>query len=567
MSRQIKLAFLVLSFSFAGIASVWARPCEAINGMKVTDGVVTSVEQVEKGAPPPAERMTVANFSPMPGYCRVKATVSSGPGSTIHIEVWLPDPTEWNHKFFGTGNGAFGGTMPIDWLSTGVRLHYATANTDMGTAGAGGYDGGIGKPEMIKDWGWRSTHAMTVVGKEITQAYYDQPIETSLFAGCSTGGHQALMEAQRFPGDYKGILAGDPGNYRIGLHLAFLYYARVAHDHPEYWISRDQAAMIRRRVVAHCAGQNSGLPTDDFVANPATCDFDPESLLCSANANAQDCLTAPQLEMLRKIYAGVQNFGNGHTIYPGTPFGAEPGIVARLGEKDAPLPTNSSLINWSKGAAFDPATFDFDKDVEDLYTMWGADINAVSADLSEFEMLGGKLILFHGWEDTTVSPYDSIDYYNRVPDAESFVRLFMVPGMAHCLNGPGFTSFGARSMEDEIDDPAHNIILALDRWVTGGVAPNRITATKWSDNGGRGRGPGRNGGTPAPGPANVPPDPSMTPRTVVGTRPLCAYPTVAKYKGSGDPMKAENFSCVTAAKAKFKPVAPEYLVNAGAFAR
>lgn len=591
MKRYFALAGLALGLTFVVASSAWAAPCDSLAGLNVTGGKVISAEHVDKGKGPPTERMTVANFSPMPGYCRVKASVSSGPGSKIQIEVWLPDSEDWNGKFFGTGNGAFGGTMPIDWLSSGVRLHYATANTDMGTADAGGYDGGIGKPEYIKDWGWRSTHAMTVVGKEVTQAFYHKSIVTSIFAGCSTGGHQGLMEAQRFPDDYKGIVAGDPGNYRIGLHLAFLYYPRVAHDNPGFWISRDQATMVRQRVLARCAGQNSGLKSDDFVANPSTCDFDPQSLLCRAGDDSHTCLTASQLAMLKKIYAGVQNLANGHTIYPGEPFGTEVSMMSRLGAQEgAPLPGNSSLINWAKGTAFDPATFDFNKDVEELYTMWGADINAVSADLSQFRRQGGKLILFHGWEDTTVSPYDSINYYDRLSSSESFARLFMVPGMGHCLNGPGFTNFGARSVEGEVDDADHNIILALDRWVSTGKAPEKVIATKWSGGGGRGaagapagRGaaaaPDGRGGAGAPanntparggngGQDNVAVVPAAPiPRTVEGTRPLCAYPNVAQYKGAGDVTKAENFQCVAAARAKYIPPAPEYLVNAGTFGR
>ncbi len=215
-------------------------------------------------------------------------------------------------------------------------------------------------------------------------------------------------------------------------------------------------------------------------------------------------------------------------------------------------------MNWAKGPAYNPTTFDFNKDVEELYKVWGADINALSADLSAFRKHGGKLITYHGWQDTTVSPFDSINYYSRLSDAKSFVRLFMVPGMDHCQNGPGLDTFGTRATEWQLADPDHNIISALDRWVTSGIAPEQVIASKWS--GGRG---GRGAQEERQEVPTAPPQP----RVLLATRPLCAYPKVARYKGSGDNTKAENFSCVAAPKAKFTPPAPEYLVNSGAFGR
>lgn len=551
--RAMAIVFLLL---LVAIGPAFAASCEELKGMKVSGGIVTAAEHIEKGSTPAGSRGAI--MPPLPQYCRVTANLSFGPDSKIIVELWLPDPAEWNGKFLGTGNGGFAGSIAVGDLRTGIGLSYATANTNMGTAG--GYAGGTGKPEMIKDWGWRSTHAMTLAGKEITQAYYMHPIAKSYFSGCSTGGHQALMEAQRYPEDYDGILAGAAGNNRIALHLAFLYYLRVAQDNPGYWMSREQGAMVRKAVLSRCAGQGSGLPTDDFVANPGTCDFKPESLQCKPGQDAAACLTAPQLTMLKKIYAGVQNLSNGHTIYPGNPFGTEASAVARLGTQGGGAGRGTSdLLNWAKGPAYNPATFDFNKDVEELYKVWGADINALSADLSAFRKRGGKLITYHGWQDTTVSPFDSINYYDRLSDAKSFVRLFMVPGMDHCQNGPGLDSFGTRAVEGQLPDPDHNIVSALDRWVTAGIAPEEVIATKWSGGFGGGRGGGR-GGAVAETPAPPPP-----PRVLLATRPICAYPRVAQYKGSGDNTKAENYKCIAAPKAKFTPPAPEYLVNSGAF--
>ncbi len=559
-----------------------AASCESLRGMKVSGGTVTAAEHIEKGATPAGGRGAIT--PPLPQYCRVTAVLSSGPDSKINVELWLPDPSEWNGKFLGTGNGGFAGSIAVGDLRTGIGLSYATANTDMGTVG--GYAGGTGKPEMIKDWGWRSTHAMTVAGKEITLAYYAHPIAKSYFTGCSTGGHQALMEAQRYPEDYDGILAGAAGNNRIALHLAFLYYLRVAQDNPGYWMSREQGTMVRKAVIARCAGQGSGLTTDDWAANPGTCDFKPETLQCKPGQDPQSCLTSPQLTMLKKLYAGVQNLANGHTIYPGNPFGTEASGAARLGTLGGGAGRGTTdLLNWAKGPAYSPVTFDFNKDVEELYKVWGADINALSADLSAFRKRGGKLITYHGWQDTTVSPFDSINYYDRLQNSKSFVRLFMVPGMDHCQNGPGLDSFGTRAVEGQLPDPDHNMVSALDRWVTKGVAPEQVIATKWSGGfgaGGRGGGRGFSGGgrggsgaggarsgSGAVGRGGTPvadmPAPPPQPRVLLATRPLCAYPKVARYKGTGDNTKAENFQCVAAPKAKFTPPAPEYLDNSGTF--
>jgi feruloyl esterase len=220
----------------------------------------------------------------------------------------------------------------------------------------------------------------------------------------------------------------------------------------------------------------------------------------------------------------------GHATSGRTLFRTKASAVARLGTQGGGACRGTTdLLNWAKGPAYSPVTFDFNKDVEELCNVWGADINALSADLSAFRKHGSKLITYHGWQDTTVSPFDSINYYNRLSDAKSFVRFFMAPGMDHCQNGPGLDTFGTRATEGRPADPDYNIISALDHRVTSGVAAQ--------------------------------------PRVLLATRPLCAFPKVARYKGSGDNTKAENFKCVEAPKAKFTPPAPEYSVNSGAFGR
>lgn len=549
-----------LSLTIAGTAS--AKSCEELKGLKVAGGEVTAAEAVTSGS-------VGGSRGPagLPVFCRVTAMLSGASGSKIGVEAWLPPQVAWNGKFLGTGNGGFAGAIRTDQLAAGLRRNYATVNTDMGTAAAGGsYAKGIGQIEMMKDWGWRSTHMMTQAGKEITQAYYGTTIERSYFAGCSTGGHQALMEAQRYPGDYDGILAGAAGNNRIGLHLTFLYYPRLSHDNAGFWFSPAQARAVRTAVVAKCAGQGSGLRTDDFVANPGACDFDPKSVLCRADANPDTCLTAAQIEMLTRVYRGVVNPKSGKTIYPGLPFGTE--AMISMVQPTGTLRTGG-IMDLALADKFDPNTYDFDKDVTELYRTWGPDVNALSADLSAFRKHGGKLITYHGWQDTTVSPFDSINYYERLAGAQSFARLFMAPGMGHCQGGPGLDSFGGAEnfMAGQAADPDHDILAALDLWVTKGVAPEKVIASKYSAPAGAA---GRGGGAPrtaVAGGAAAPPEaaPANSPpaRTVIATRPLCAYPKVARYDGKGDPAKAESFSCVAGPKAKFNRPAAAYLTNNG----
>lgn len=546
----------ILALMMAGTAS--AKSCEELKGLKLDGGEVTAAEQIASGSVGGAR-----GPAGLPVFCRVTATLSGAPGSKIGIEAWLPLEGAWNGKMLGTGNGGFAGSIRTDQLAAGLRRNYAAVNTDMGTAAAGGsYARGIGQTEMMKDWGWRSTHMMTVAGKQITQAYYGATIQRAYFAGCSTGGHQALMEAQRYPNDYDGILAGAAGNNRIGLHLAFLYYPRLSHDNPGFWFSPVQARAVRTAVIAKCAGKGSGLPTDDFVANPGACDFDPKSVLCAVGANPDTCLTAAQVEMLTRVYRGVVNPRNGKTIYPGLPFGTE--AMISLVQPNGTLRTGG-IMDLALADRFDPNTYDFDKDVTELYKSWGPDVNALSADLSAFRKHGGKLITYHGWQDTTVSPFDSINYYERLPGARSFARLFMAPGMGHCQGGPGLDSFGGAEnfQAGQATDPDHDLLGALDLWVTKGVAPEKVIASKYSAPAGGGRGGGAPGAAPAAAaapPAAVPP----APRTVIATRPLCAYPKVARYDGKGDPTRAESFSCVAGPKAKFSRPAAGYLTNSGA---
>ncbi len=522
-------------------SAAWAISCDSLTGVQLTGGQIRSAEMfpggdmTTNGPMGPSRKITVSG---LPAFCKVTAVMKPTPESNIVVEIWLPDAAKWNGKLLGTGNGAFAGSIRNDMLISGIKRNYATANTDMGTSAAkGSYQGGLGHREMIRDWGFRATHEMTVAAKEILAVYYGRHQKEAYFNGCSTGGHQGLTEAQRYPDDYNGILVGAPGNNRTHLHLAFLHYYRVLKAAP---IPAETMTAVHNKIIAACVGKDGGVASDEFLNNPSACKFKLETLLCKTGDDGKACLTKAQLGTLAAIYHGPVNPRNGHVIFPGLPIGAEK-YFAQLGAYFTQAKGPSDLNNWQLGDKFDGDTFDFDKDVTALDKEYGPDINALNADLSAFRRHGGKLIMYHGWEDIIGNPHDSIGYYERL--APGTAKLFMVPGMSHCSGGSGLDTFGADYRDGWPTDPEHDMLAALDRWVETGKAPEKVVAGKFS------------GGFAMPGMPAPPPGPPK----LLATRPLCAYPNVANYDGHGDKTKAESFMCVKAPTAKFGHPAPEYL--------
>ena len=483
----------------------------------------------------------------LPSFCRVVARATPSPESNIIIEVWMPEAAAWNGKMLGTGNGGFAGTIIYPALAGGIKRGYAVANTDMGTSPAGfpgvGYQAGNGRPEAVKDWGHRATHEMTLLARAAIDEYYGKQPVRAYFAGCSTGGHQALTEAQRYPDDYDAILAGAPGHNRTHLHAMFASLAMAA-SAPGASMTADNLKLWSLALMNACAGKDGGAAGDKFLTDPTQCTFSPRELLCKAGQDLSQCLREPQVKALETIYGGTRNLRTGALIYPPEVRGVE-GILAFMlsnpAVKSSGPPTD--LSRWVFGPKWDGATFDFDRDMAKEDQVLGKDINALDTDLSKFASHGGKLILFHGWADPIVSPIDSILYYDRITasgeDKSSFVRLFMAPGMSHCGGGDGPNVFG-QSAELKEGDGSNDLLVALDRWVVTGIAPETVLATEYQ------------GGSPfgGPPPPNAP---------VVATRQLCAYPKIARYNGSGDITKAESFPCSDAPRAKYEMPAPEYL--------
>ena len=449
--------------------------------------------------------------APLPEYCRVRGHVDT----EINFELRLPTTT-WNGNFYHGGGGGFVGSIPTP---TGpLTRGYAVVGTDTGHAGTGvaAFDGSwaLRRPDRQVNWGHRGIHVVTVAAKQIVAAAYGKGPRYSYFEGCSNGGRQAAMEAQRYATDFHGIISAAPALDITGLMIGFNWNEQAIHAAP---IPPGKLTVIANAVVAHCDGKD-GL-ADGLVDNPRRCGFDPATLTCPGGIDAPDCLTPGQVETLKKVYAGPVNSA-GQRLHPGFPPGAEDGANGWgdwiSGPSSIPgAPVLSAPFQFTfedqfmrffifSNPAYDSMTFDFDRDVGRVNATTDL-FDATNPDLSAFRAAGGKLIMWHGQADHALTVDRTIQYYDDVAKTmgnkntiASFFRLFLAPGMHHCGGGSGLNSFDA--------------LTPLENWVEGGMTPDAILATHV--------GPG-----------------------VARTRPLCSYPHVAVYDGSGDSDDAANFTC------------------------
>jgi len=507
-----------------------AEACASLKDLKIEDTTITAAEAVPAGSFTATDSKSYAN---LPAFCRVTAIVSPVHDSAIRVEMWLPQDG-WKGVFEGTGNGGYSGAFNYPILAAGLRRGYAVINTDQGTAPATPLNGDavVGHPVKWRDWGFRSTHLMTVAGKEIASAFYSKDPAHAYFSGCSTGGQQALSEAQLYPADYDGIAAGAPVVNRTHLHAAFVWSRQAAERTPDSILGHEKLMLLKKAVVAACAPGAGGAASDTFVADPLHCAFDPATLVCKAG-DAPDCLTAEQAETVKRFYAGPTNPRTGEQIYPGWPRGSEgPAFGWALEEGDAPFslkePAFDSLFKWVFGPTWDWRSFDFDRDMAEVASVLGSDVNGNTvANIDAFKAHGGKLIIYHGWADSIVNPLDTIAFYETLAKApggrgqlQGSARLFLLPGVEHCGSGGGE---GPDAVGSEHGLPApqvdaeHDVLAALAQWVETGTAPEKLIATKYQGD-----------------------DPT---KPVVMQRPACPYPKKARYTGSGDTNAAASFVC------------------------
>ena len=533
MNKFAAIAVLTLSGAYVAQAQPAGTGCEQLARLTLPNTNITAAQTVAAGAflPPATMAPWLAGdpsfFKRLSAFCRVMAVAKPSADSDIKIEIWMP-LSGWNGKFRGQGNGGFAGEIDYRSLGLAIAQGYASAATDTGHA-AGGTDANwaLGHPEKIIDFAYRAIHEMTVVGKATVSAFYGDAPRHSYFANCSNGGRQALMEAQRFPKDYDGILAGAPANYWTHLLSSALYDAQTTTSDPASYIPTSKISAIANAVNASCDAMDG--VKDGVLNDPRKCRFEPASLLCkTADSNA--CLTQPQVTALKNLYEGARD-SKGREIFPGFLPGGEDGQGGWGLWITGAGPGKSLLFAFGGGffsdMVYDDAKWDYkkaslDEAVAAADKKFAGVLNATDANLSPFRSRGGKLIIYHGWNDAAISALNSINYFESVEnklgksEADSFLRLYMVPGMQHCGGGPGPDIFGQFGMSP-VNDAQHNMYMALEQWVEKGEAPSSVIATKESGGG-----------------------PSAEAKM---TRPLCAYPQAAKYKGTGDTNDAANFVC------------------------
>jgi feruloyl esterase len=500
-------------------ASVGAAPCSSLTGLSLPHATVTLAQSV------PAGSFTVAGptFTNLPAFCRVAVVATPSPDSHIGLEVWMP-VAGWNQRYQQSGNGGFAGAIPYGSLAGALSLGYAASGTDDGHTG-GTATFAPGHHEQVIDFGFRALKETTDKSKAVIAAFYGRGPARSYFVGCSDGGREALMEAQRFPEDFDGISAGAPANNWTHLFTGFIWNEQALFANPASTIPAAKLPAIQRAALFQC-DLLDGI-ADGLLNDPRLCKFDPAVIACSG-AETNDCLTAAQVTAFRKIYAGPRNPRTGKLIFPGYEAGAEaaPGGWSEWITGPLSLAGSPSIKGFFgnqfftyivyEDPAFDFTKLNFDYDVSFSDHTTAGTINSTDADLSRFKAHGGKLIQWHGWDDPAIAPRNSINYFESVVAAQSrgedegglqttqsFFRLFLAPGVLHCGGGPGPNVF--------------DTVAPLVEWVEQGKAPERIIATKFT------------GDNPANG--------------VQMTRPRSGSLMVAEYWGKGSTNAAANFAC------------------------
>jgi feruloyl esterase len=503
MSRFGRCARAFSLVATAGFAAVAGAAAQDVCGDLSAHGVLGDA-RIAAATPVPADAS-----KRLPAFCEVRVTIAPVPGSQIGAVYRLP--ANWNGKVLGIGGGGFAGNLRVEAAAEGLSRGYAVIQNDLGHPSPNALDPSFtldahGRPnvEGIIDFGHRATHLATTVGKDLATRRYGRAPQRAYWQGCSTGGRQGFAEVQRYPDDYDGVIAGAPVYTPLTYSNAILR-VQAFHAKPESNLLPAHAKLIHDAVLAACDAHD-GI-ADGILNDPRTCAWDPGELACKAGESGEQCLTPPQVETVRRVYAGVKTKDGKFAAMPLMRGGESDWVGRMIGNAQMPNGLNAVL-----GAPFmsyivkgDPKydifTFDPDRDMALLDGgIAAAQVHQQNPDIGAFVARGGKLLLWHGFNDPGPSPLSTIAYLDavneKVPAAKDSVRLFLAPGVLHCGGGAGPDRFDTLS--------------ALERWVEQGQAPVRIIATK----------------------ANSP-----------LKRPLCPYPQLAKYKGSGDTNDPASFDC------------------------
>jgi feruloyl esterase len=519
-----------------------ATACEGMRAVELDGASVNFVVFTPAGqAILPRRDGKEAPATQLPAFCRINLTMSPESGSAIGVEIWLP-ATGWNGRFLGTGNGGGAGKLSLgNPMTQNLQRGFAVANTDLGTAPNA--LAAIGQPARWRDFGYRANHEMARAARTFIKAFYGQPARHSYFTGCSTGGQQALVNVQRYPDDYDGVLVGAPAQDRTHIHMSFVWNWNALVETPGGKLSSAKLDLVHAAIVKACGeGKDGGAPGDTYLTDPRGCRFDDVAVPRCDTGDKADCLTDVQRLALRRVYSGAVNPRSGERIYPPLTIGAEatpPGLEAQQRET---WPAQMFYpFYWALGRdRFQPASFDFDRDVDRVDGVLAGVLNANGTDLNAFRRRGGKILWYHGLSDPII-PFDtSIDYYERQVSAnggdlaavQTYMRLFLAPGMAHCTAGPGAWNIGQDVAPGTERSPDRDAIWALVQWVENKRVPTRLIGVRFQDNDVR--------------------------KPIVAQRPLCPYPRFPQYVG-GDPTLASSFRCQVRMRGNILSVATRYL--------
>jgi feruloyl esterase len=517
--NAITAAALVLAAMLASAGAARANNCATFATWAEGDVKITSAERVEAGVkPPPPVMPTMAPVGGQPAHCKLAGVIEK----EIRFELLLPD--NWNGGFVMGGGGGFVGTVQnsaqTSMMHGGTALErgYATAGTDTGHQAMGtDASWALDNPEREVNFGHRAVHLTAEASKAIVKRYYGRDAERSYFVGCSRGGGQGMMESQRYPDDFDGIVSGAPAYSWPAMGAAFLQTQQKMYPDPAKLdapvITNANRALLANAILAEC-DQLDGV-ADRLLDDPRRCAFDPAKLPRCAKEEGPECVTEQQLAAIQEIYEGPRV--DGKQVHPGFPLGGENDFggwdMWITGRANALGPGQPDLhfafgTNMFKYLVYDDAKWDYSKYE---FANWDHDtaraaeiLNATDTDLGPYAKSGGKLILWNGWSDSAISALGTIAYYDGVlakdAQARDYARLFLLPGVLHCAGGPG---------PDRVD-----WLGAMVDWVEKGKAPDQLIASRADGNG-----------------------------KVMLSRPVCPYPLVAIYDGKGDTSVAESFAC------------------------
>ncbi len=485
-------------------------------------------------------------------FCRVQGVARPSPDSEIKFEVWIPSTAQaWTGRFKLNGTGGYAGAIPYPRLAQDIGDGFVTAASNMGHDGGENPAWTLNHPEKVKDWGLRAHYFVATAAKALANAYYAKPVRYAYFEGCSNGGRQAMMMAQRYPELFDGIAAGAPSQFypEILTWLAYSGKLQTPVQGQPAVLSAAKRQLLSRASHAACDAQD-GL-ADGQITNPRVCSFNPTALRCTSG-DAPSCLTDPELAVAQAMYAGMRTSG-GVQRYAGVMPGSEAEWDPNFGDNGRYGPFIGHYVYSKTSPPYEwRRDLNWDNHFEEIKAFITPVTAAPSPDLSKFKARGGKLLQFHGWADPIVPPQGSPAYYNALVQFEKlkglpradydaavnnmsaaqvtadalalagtvqgYHRLFMLPDVGHCRSGTGPEAIGGGFPEPAKAQrtPESHVVSALARWVEQGVAPASIVATRYDDKG-----------------------------AITRQRPICAYPQIAVYRGSGDVNAAAGFACVT----------------------